>query len=470
VTAAAEPGASARADHAGPPWDAPGQQVPLEAGNPITNLNELFAFLALEEPGGFAGVHVEDGAFVVQMVEPGRARAGVMPWIRRFYGEQLRGGPVRFQRADRSFAELMSWYATFQDVVFLRGAIWTDVRESANRLEAGLRPGSDFPAARAALTEAGVPTAVYALVPDRPEPLVTQTLDSVFRPVVGGVNADDCTLGFNVLHWDMGKAFVTAAHCTPKVGQIDLNSTGDIFPQPGTNDSLRIGVEAIDPPFWTGTHPETGESCPSWAFGGCRYADAALVEYDAGVPDSLGFVARPGCSDCEGTGEVAVDPQDPTIRLIDEKHVFAEGQSVHKIGQETGWTVGDVDKTCIDVDANQHDNAQDHFPPGTALLCQVEIDDDSGDPLTEKGDSGSPAIVDVFDGKARLLGLVWAGSEGSGIVSRISGVRNDLDPNTSLACDGLETLAGGGCDGPDGGFDECTGDRESFQCEADGSF
>lgn len=464
MTAAAEPGASAHSDHAGPPWDAPGQQVPLAAGNPITNLNELFTFLALEEPGGFAGVHLEDGAFVVQMVEPGRARAGVMRWIRQFYGEELRGGPVRFQRADRSFAKLMSWYATFQDVVFTHGAIWTDVRESANRLEAGLEPGTDFPAVRAALTEAGVPTAMYALLPDRPEPLVTQTLDSVFRPVVGGVNAEGCTLGFNVNHWNLGRGVVTAAHCTGDVGQVD----DIVFEQPTGGSG--IGTEAVDPPFWTGTHPETGESCPSWAFGGCRYADAALVEYDTGVPDSLGFVARPGCSDCEGTGEVAVDAQDPTIRLIDEKHVFAEGQSVHKIGQATGWTVGEVDKTCIHVDANQYDTPQDHFPPGTALLCQVEVDDDSGDPLTQKGDSGSPAIVDVFDGKARLLGLVWAGDAGHGVVSRISGVRNDLDPNTSLACDGLETLAGGGCDGPDGSFDECTGDRESFRCEADGSW
>lgn len=184
----------AAAHRTGPPWDAPGQRVPLEAGNPITNLNELFAFIALEEPGGFAGVHLEDDRFVIQMVEPGRARAGAMRWIRHFFGDQLRGRPVEFRRADRSFADLMSWYRTFQNVVFAHGSIWTDIRESANRLESGLRPDSDFESVRSELDQAGVPSGVYALVPDRPV-TPNKTLDDRFRPTVGGVSENGCTLG-----------------------------------------------------------------------------------------------------------------------------------------------------------------------------------------------------------------------------------------------------------------------------------
>ncbi len=466
VTAAGDQAAAAHADHTGPPWDARGQQVPLEAGNPITNLNELFAFIALEEPGGFAGVHVEDDRFVIQMVEPGRARAGAMRWIRHFFGDQLRGMPVEFRRTDRSFADLMSWYRTFQNVVLAHDAIWTDIRESANRLEAGLEPGSDFEAVRTALADAGVPTEVYALVQDRSESLALQTLDDKFRPVVGGVNTNDCTLGFNVRHWDWGQAFVTNAHCTANVGLVDTTA----FAQPDGTPFL--GIEVVDPPFWTGTHPVTGEECIYWAFNGCRYSDAVLVNYDpeAGVSDSLGYIARPGCVDCEGPGQIVIDDQDPDFTLIDEKRVFAEGQSVGKIGNTTGWTNAEVNQTCIDVDPNNFEDDVDFFPPNTALLCQVDLDDDSGDPLGKPGDSGSPVIADIVDGQARLLGILWAASDGSGKVSRINGVRNDLDPNTSFTCNGLETLPGGGCDGPDGSFDECTGDRESFQCESDGSF
>lgn len=62
-----------------------------------------------------------------------------MRWIRLFYGDQLRVLTVEFRRADRSFTDPMSWYRTFREVVFEHGAIWTDIRESANRLEAGLK-------------------------------------------------------------------------------------------------------------------------------------------------------------------------------------------------------------------------------------------------------------------------------------------------------------------------------------------
>ena len=92
--------------------------------------------------------------------------------------------------------------------------------------------------------------------------------------------------------------------------------------------------------------------------------------------------------------------------------------------------------------------------------------------FSESGDSGSPVFLQgSFETTAELSGVLWAGSDSSIVFSTIGGVRVDLYPNTSLSCDGLETLVGGGCSGgDDGDFQECTGDRESFQCEADGSW
>ena len=447
------------AQHAGPPWDAPGQQVPLEAGNAIDDLNELFAFIALEEPGGFAGVHIEDGTFVIQMVEPGLAQAGAMRWIRHFFGEQLRRMPVEFRTADRSFADLMSWYTTFRSVVFAEGGPWTDTAEAENLLQAGVLPGQDQELLRESLHAAGIPKDLIALRTAERVAVTSGDLDDEFRPVVGGVNAN-CTVGFNAVHWDKGRGFVTAAHCTGEAGNV-LPQTS--FRQPAVGDT--VGLEVIDPPFLTSL-----EGCTF--SGGCRYADAAFVEYDAGVADSLGHLARPECRNC---ASIWVDDIDPHFKLIDEYHGLADGLTVYYVGHQTGWETGSIVQTCADF--NLDDTGDDSFPPSSGLLCQFKVDNASGAVTPDKGDSGSPVFATFSSSEevnTRLAGIQWASTvdndDGHWWFSPITGIRNDLNPNTGLSCDGLETVAGGGCDGPDGDFQDCTGDRESFQCEADGGW
>lgn len=146
-------------------------------------------------------------------------------------------------------------------------------------------------------------------------------------------------------------------------------------------------------------------------------------------------------------------------------------------GQTDGLRVEQVDDTAGTETLDPRDTAvptHDLYPDDTALLCQYAAMENPtrSSSFGEAGDSGAP-VFGLEGTGSELFGLLWAASDSSITFSPIGGVRTDLDPNTSLSCDGLETLAGGGCSegGGDGGqFQECTGDRESFQCEANGGW
>jgi hypothetical protein len=81
------------------------------------------------------------------------------------------------------------------------------------------------------------------------------------------------------------------------------------------------------------------------------------------------------------------------------------GQAVGKVGASTGWTVGEIQDTCVGLA---------WFKPNTWLLCQ-----DAADYASSAGDSGAPVFEGTDD--VMLIGVHYGIANGpSGTVKTLS--------------------------------------------------
>lgn len=315
-----------------------------------------------------------------------------------------------------SFRTLARWYGPFVQVIQSVDWIYTDIDERKNRLVAGVK---DVSVARSVLQAAGIPSGIFEIVEGQ-SGTITKSLNDSFNPVPGGVEANG-TLGFNVSHWDEGRTFVVTDHQTETFAQND----GSLIGQP---DGTRIvGHEVHSEPLFQGS------PCPTtW----CRYSDAALMAYDSEDASQLGKVARPDQDESRTVvGRYVIDGENRSI---------SSGTPLIWVGSTTGQESGEVHTTCFNADYN--DFFED-APPGTTLLCQFEAS-----PNNESGDSGAPVLIPVGGDTVRLAGMLWGGNhyddfktDQDAVFSPITGIRREIDPDSSVFCDGLETRAGGGC-------------------------
>lgn len=179
---------------------------------------------------------------------------------------------------------------------------------------------------------------------------------------------------------------MTNSHCTNIQGGIE----GTIYHQPTTLSLFSIGVEIIDPPYFTSL--DGVGACP--AERRCRYSDTAFARYDAGISFNKGLIARP-----DGLGSLNISHTTPYFRIVEEFNFPIAGEFLHKVGRTTGWTQGLVSDTCVNANVSDTD---------ITLLCQDLVNAGVGG-----GDSGSPVFGIVNSpapGDARLYGILWGGN------------------------------------------------------------
>jgi hypothetical protein len=169
-----------------------------------------------------------------------------------------------------------------------------------------------------------------------------------------------CTLGFSAKRYLTGeKGFVTNSHCTNVQGGVEST----VFYQPTASGNNRIGVEIVDPVYWSGANCPVGRLC--------RYSDTAFVRWDAGISMKR-HIAKP----LYYGGSLKIN-HNASFRVTGEDIWPDNGEILYKVGERTGWSGGAVDRQCVDV------NAQ---PPFT-FLCQDHVLGVAGG-----GDSGSPVF------------------------------------------------------------------------------
>ena len=259
---------------------------------------------------------------------------------------------------------------------------------------------------RAQLARLGVPSESVDLVETEPIHRVSTLRDKV-RPVVAGLQIRFsqyvCSLGFNAVLGSTA-GYVTAAHCSTNQGAVDgtqyyqpLNQVPDEF----------IGTEVADPAFFRGNGCPRGRKC--------RYSDANFSAGNSAVAFTLGAIARttgPNNGSLEIAGEFSIGGQGAAT----------VGQTANKVGRTTGWTQGEVTRTCVNTGVSGSN---------IVLLCQDFVENNGQ--IVAGGDSGSPVFRINSSGRVTLLGNLWGGNSSGTlfVYSPIANIERELGQLTT---------------------------------------
>ncbi len=296
-------------------------------------------------------------------------------------------------------------------VLALPRTVFADNDEKAGKLVFGVEDASAIAEVRATLARLGVPSADYS-VEITPPVHAMATLRDRFRPTQAGSQIHFflyvCTMGFNVSHGG-GRSFITNSHCTERQGGVE----GTQYFQPlNSVDPTVIATEADDPEYFR------GGACPLGAK--CRYSDASRALYSSGVPSVQGEILKtsgPNNRDLNVAGVFTITSQDT------ETTSFPIGMVVNKVGRTTGWTQGEVTRTCVHTGV---------FGSNTVLLCQTFVSNPAGAAVVGGGDSGSGVFSIRGRDNVRLLGILWGGSGSTTFVfSPLKAIQDELGALTA---------------------------------------
>jgi hypothetical protein len=285
---------------------------------------------------------------------------------------------------------LAAWFDQASPAVLaLPGAVFADHDERIGKLVFGVENASAIPGIRVALAKLGVPSSAYEV--EVTEPIYQMaTLRDVFRPTQAGIQIHFgqylCTMGFNVSH-TAGRSFITNSHCTNQQGGVE--GTQYYQPSSGVNGTV-IATEAADPTYFRGGACPRGKKC--------RYSDASRALYASNVASNQGDILKTtGANNGSLTvaGVFTVSSQDNATTN------FALGTVVNKVGRTTGWTQGQVTRTCVHTGVQGSNIAQ---------LCQTFVSNPGGAVVVGSGDSGSPVFRITSGDNVQLVGILWGGS------------------------------------------------------------
>jgi hypothetical protein len=351
----------------------------------------------------------------------GRLRAVGGPAVK----DRLRQNPnVVLRAAKYDYAELQGWKSRLGALFSVRGVVFTDINESQNRLQVGVAPGASQNAVEKALSRTGVPREAVTIRRSSPITNMVKLRDR-FRPVPGGVQiffpapsegpnaAFICSHGFNAhIEGRSQSFFVTTSHCSDIQG--GNQQTRYFQPDPS---SSRIAVEFRDPEYGN-----PGGLCDDYESARCRLSDALLARYNGTAQPDFGTIARTTFG-LQRIGSLIIDEANPRWTIIGEFSFPFEGEVVHKVGRTTGWTMGPVILTCVDVGVGGTDIVQ---------ICQ-----DFALAGSRPGDSGAPVFERAGGGSVFLTGVLWGGGTLGGapvfVFSSMENIEHELGPLTTEA-------------------------------------
>ena len=375
---------------------------------------------------GFGGYFLDDsGAPAVYLLDAAQRPAAEQALAGFLADRGFTASDLRVLQGRYEYVQLDSWYRGVRSGVFsVAGIVLGDVDEGSNRLRIGVTGATAVTAVRGVLAAAGIPLGA-AIIETRPPIRTVATLRDRVRPVSGGLQINFfltppglhpgsflCTLGFNAVRFGIS-SFITNSHCTNVEGGEETPT--DYYQNLRASADNFIGTE-VDDPHWTS---ELNLDCPP-PFQ-CRYSDAARVQYAAGVPTSLGRIARVD----EVTTELAdtIHTIAGSFAIRSERADPVQGEIANKVGRTTGWTLGPTTGTCVDVLALGTNHIR---------LCQAFVG-----ALVDGGDSGSPVFFRRGGGSnVTLLGILWGGSVDEAnpefVYSPMSGIERELGELTTF--------------------------------------
>lgn len=409
----------------------PAEGQPSYNQNAYRSLDELLLEVGRELPG-FAGFYLDEkGNQVVNIASKHDLHTAsvseVKGAIEKVFGEDYldqdvltpsgkeKTSNVRLQYVKYSFEDLDSY---FQDALKIGpefGLMSLDIDEVNNTITVGVESEADAVRVRDILQQFKVP--LDAILVEVAEPIQQariHRLGDKVRPVpaavrisfVGNDRNEGCTKGFNVTRNGV-HGFLVNSHCTRLLGTLDAGKFYNNFVDPNN----AIGVEAVDPPFFTSVH--------CIIFTKCRNSDSAYVRY-LDPRDSARRAMpriRPG---------ILYEFSDQDYRIVLEPFGLPKiGDVLEKVGNVTGLTKMRVSRSCFLVRIG-----------GTNrwLKCQYSTKPEPGYKNIMPGDSGSPVYKVENYTQVRAIGLIWGSSDTEGIFSYAGGIEVDLGRLTWSPC------------------------------------
>lgn len=294
------------------------------------------------------------------------------------------------------------------EVMSIPGTVFSDHDERIGKLVIGVEDGIAGRGVATAMARLGVAAADYEI--EQTAPIVNMaTLRDAFRPTVAGIQINFgnyvCTMGANVDHAG-GRSFITNSHCTNTQGGVE----NTVYYQPSTATPGIIATEVADPVYVKG-----GANCPRGKK--CRTSDASRALYASAVASNRGEIAQ---TTGVNNGSLTVSSTSPIFTITGQDNTtsnFAVGTVVNKVGRTTGWTRGQVTRSCTNTSVSGST---------VYLICQTFVSDPGGATVVSGGDSGSG--VWTGSGNVTLVGLLWGGSSDnkSFVFSPLKQVQDEL--------------------------------------------
>lgn len=374
----------------------------------VPPIEERFAKLVPE----FAGAYRGDGhSLIVRVSDINFSRTGSAAIARALLENELKASgrgelTVTFDRARYDYSQLRTWLALCLDSLGTYKAVSWSIYQRTSQIRVAFANESALSGFKSVVANLGIPSDAVLLGLEPEEQLYQARLDTVVRPVRGGLVVythqwyydgagtawnGPCTLT-GIFFQGTWPEFLTAAHCVNFAahgGDLDWMVYQNIATGDGFCSDSRQCVGSIDgnPPF-SGSIP----GCPSGSY--CRNSDAA-----SGSPSGLGVHGLTGTVALPLAGPVA-PPLYSASLSIDTANISLQGaytnimigDTLSKIGEATGWTKGVV----FDVDVAS-------VVGGLTKLHSVRVQAGGG-----PGDSGAPVLWQQSDGYY-LAGLLFGG-------------------------------------------------------------
>ena len=310
-----------------------------------------------------------------------------------------------------TFLELVNWRSAVAPQLMSDDAVLSiDVDEKANRLAVGVSDASAGKRISTLLASAHVLDNAFLVFATKATVPSAYDVDGRNRPLTGGyyLGPSGCTLTGTALRGS-DHVLLAASHCTAAAFSLDYGSVWQ-----GTQTPT-FGIEQIDPnPYGCGTlfNPKR-----------CRRADIAAynVNYIPSDPgDTLswypGLIAKttyPTSGVYQSAGSKVIDTSNPYWTVTATSNSVLVGQTLHKVGNVTGWTFGDVTATCVD---------KKQAITNVWIVCS-----DVAGMFCADGDSGSPVFIAGWNLTAIFVGVVWGKDPGSAVaISNFGQMKQDL--------------------------------------------
>lgn len=414
---------------------------------------------------GFAGIFIDStGNPTVLLTDRAQEQAAAAE-ARLFFARRgdARDLPIRFQSATFPYSSLHGWLRQIQEAGPTPGLVSIGIDHRLNRIQLGAAGPTakaliadlvrtlGVPLGAVVMRQESEPKPVVASIADRIDPIVSSFEIAVGPDYLVSPGYARCTAGYNVYSTRLsGLQMLVASHCTRYYLQQDPSGTtafqdmdstvrrcqGSICGPRPVDDGTDFGWEGLDPDAY-----QAGSIC-QWDICGdcpsgflCRWSDATLLTYSSrrsGVFGEMGVTGVRGQNTLDYAGDLLLGYA-PDYPL--------QGEYVDKIGVSTGWTTGQVDAACVDVNFNWPGNYW-QGPKSVRLWCQAHVERTSSDQsMGQNGDSGGPVFYYNYalHGRNGPSGIVWAKTNydpitegpGTGIYySPVANINRELGPLT----------------------------------------